>query len=103
MTERRTLPARRTCETIAVEHRGRNYLVTVGHYEDGSAGEVFVAGTKAGADMDGVCRDAAVLLSIAMQHRVPLSVMAGAITRNPDGSPSTVIGAILDLLSRHGD
>lgn len=99
MIERRVLAQRRTCETRVIDFRGQKYQVTAGHYDDGSLGEVFIAGSKAGADMDAVCRDAAVVLSIAIQYGVPLSALSGATTRNPDGSPSTIIGAVIDRLN----
>jgi len=39
-----------------------------------------------------------VLLSIALQYDVPLATLRSAITRNADGSPSTIMGTIIDRL-----
>lgn len=99
MNARRTLPQRRACETFALLFWGEKFHVTVGLYPDGAAGEVFVAGSKSGVQLDGVCRDSAVLLSLALQFGVPLQTIQGAITRNGDGSPSTLVGAIVDRLA----
>jgi hypothetical protein len=45
-------------------------------------------------------RDAAVCLSIALQHGVPAEAIRSAVTRDSHGEPSGIVGAVLDLL--HG-
>ena len=47
------------------------FTVTIGFYADGTVGEVFIDGGKTGQDMQSIARDAAVLLSLALQHGVP--------------------------------
>jgi hypothetical protein len=74
------------------------FAVTVGYYPDGTPGEVFVTGAKAGSDVDAATRDNAVLISLALQFGVPLGVMRGAMTREQDGSPSTIAGKVVDML-----
>jgi len=49
--------------------------------------------------MEAIARDAAVLLSIAIQHHVPLDILRHAITREQDGSASSIIGKVVDELS----
>jgi ribonucleoside-diphosphate reductase alpha chain len=61
-------------------------------------GEVFINGGRTGSDMDAVTRDAAVLLSIALQYGVPVETIAHAITRESNGSASSIIGAVVDRL-----
>jgi hypothetical protein len=39
-----------------------------------------------------------VLLSIALQHDVPLAVIRGAVTRDGANRPSSVIGLVVDQL-----
>ena len=101
MTTRRKLPNRRHAETFDLVH-GRHdsrFKVTVGYYPDDRVpAEVFVSGAKVGTDIEAVARDAAVLLSIALQYGVPLAVIGGAITREQDGTPSTIMGAVVDRL-----
>lgn len=101
MNSRNTLPARRLCETFDLEHGGQNtkFTVTLGRFPTGLVGEVFISGAKAGSEVDAVARDGAVLLSIAMQYGVPIETIRHAITRNGDGSASTIIGAVVDRLS----
>jgi ribonucleoside-diphosphate reductase alpha chain len=100
MTERSMLPQRRPSETFAIRHGGHNtpFYITVGYYPDGRVGEVFVAGGKAGSEVESIARDSAVLLSIAMQFGVPLETIRHAITREQNGSPSSIIGAVVERL-----
>ncbi len=102
---RTVLPQRRFCETTELRMPGKNdvFAVTVGRYYDGQIGEVFVSGAKAGSEVDAVARDGAVLLSIALQHGVPLDAFRMALTRNGDGSPSSIIGAVVDELCKQGE
>ncbi|HXG97312.1 MAG TPA: hypothetical protein VNJ06_09425 [Gemmatimonadales bacterium] len=102
MTDRRLLSQRRAAETFELRHRGQAVAVTVGFYSDGSVGEVFITGSKVGSEIEAVARDGAVLLSIAVQHHVPLTEMRNAITRESDGTASTIIGAVLDRLVGEG-
>ena len=62
-------------------------------------GEVFISGSKAGSTTEAVARDGAVLLSIALQHGVPLETIKHALTREGNGTPSTIIGAVVDRLT----
>jgi hypothetical protein len=95
---RELLPQRRASETFDMMWGGQNtkFTITLGRYEDGRVGEVFISGAKAGSEMEAVTRDGAILLSLALQHRVPLSTIRHAVTRNGDGTASTIIGAIVD-------
>jgi hypothetical protein len=100
MTERRILPSRRFAETFDLVHADQRYQVTTGHHpDDPTPAEVFIAGAKVGTDLESVARDGAVLISIALQFGVPLLVMRDAITRNPNGTPMTVVGAVLEELN----
>jgi hypothetical protein len=101
MTTREKLPNKREGETVKLRfgaHR-HAYHVTTGYYADGRIGEVFVNGGKAGSEAEALARDGAVLISIGLQHGVPLATMRDAVTRNRDGSPQTVVGAVLDLIA----
>lgn len=101
MTARSTLPYRRSCESFELNHGGQNAMfhVTLGRYPDGTIGEVFISGAKAGSEVEAVARDGAVLLSIALQFGVPLETIKHALTREHDGASSTIIGAVVDRLT----
>ncbi len=54
---RERLPGRRQAETLDLWHSGRRYHLTVGEYNDGRPGEVFLHGAKPGSDVDLLCDD----------------------------------------------
>jgi len=60
--------------------KGRGYYVkayvTTGEYPDGALGEVFIAPDKEGSFLRGVLDGYALLLSIALQHGIPLERIA---------------------------
>lgn len=95
---RAILPNRRAAETFEVKHGSHAVTVTVGYYSNGQLGEVFVTDPKVGSSMEAIARDAAVLLSIAIQNDIPLEIMRHAITREQDGTASSIIGAVVDRL-----
>src|SRR5262245_3607073 len=99
---RRALPQRRYCETFELRHGNQNTMfhVTHGYYADGTIGEIFISGAKAGSEVEAVARDGAVLLSIALQYGVPLEVIRHAITREANGKPSTIVGAVVDRIAK---
>lgn len=100
MDRRRRLPNRRPCDTLVIRHNGTSYNVTVGSYLDGAVGEVFIDGPKIGSEVAHLIHDIAVVISIAIQFRVPVVVMADAVARiEATGEPSTIVGAVLDLLA----
>lgn len=100
MPARRALPARRRCENFAIGHGGlaKAYQVTVGYYEDGRLGEVFINGGKSGEAVESIARDGAVLMSIALQYGATIETLAKAITRDTAGRPQTIVGVVLDRL-----
>jgi hypothetical protein len=105
MTGRRTLPARRYAEAFELRHGGKaaTFHVCLGYYPDGRVGEVFITGSKSGTEVEANVRDGAILVSLALQHGVPLAVMRNAITREGDGTASTIIGRVLDTLVPRGE
>jgi len=99
---RRNLPQRRASVNFDMEFGGigRSYQITVGFYSDGCIGEVFVNGGKSGQDAEAIARDGAILLSLALQYGAQLSNIKSAITRDEQGEPSSIIGAVVDQLTR---
>ena len=99
MNERRALPHRRETEAYELRFWGQPWHVSIGYYSDGLPGEVFINALRTpGTELDAVSRDAAILLSLTMQYGVPLDVIRNALTRNQDGSPSSIAGAVADRL-----
>jgi hypothetical protein len=100
---REILPMRRECDTFPVQfetlHGTISMLASVGFFPDGRPAEVFVSGNKVGSAVESLARDAAIVLSIALQHGTPLDTIKNAITRNPDSAPSTMFGALVDRMA----
>jgi hypothetical protein len=101
VSERRILPQRRAAETFEIAFGGldRAHTVTLGFYDDGSLGEVFINGGKSGEVVEAIARDGAVLLSLALQYGADLSNIRSAITRDSQDEPQSVIGAVIDRLT----
>lgn len=81
-----------------VTHNGQRYAVSIGTFDDGSMAEVFANSRTIGTEMDALVRDAAVIISIALQFGVPLATFASALTRNEQGEPSSFVGALIDQI-----
>jgi hypothetical protein len=105
MTARQRLENRRYTETFDMPFGDQRtvFKVSIGFWPDRrEPAEVFITGAKAGSEFEAVARDGAVLLSIALQYGVPLFAVQSAITRNQDGSPATIIGAVVDKIALTG-
>jgi ribonucleoside-diphosphate reductase alpha chain len=97
---RSRLPERRAHEAFDFEHDGFRYKAGVGFYGDDRIAEVFLDVNKAGTALQTHARDAAVVLSLLLQHGCPLDVIRHAVTRLPDGTAAGPIGTLLDLLAK---
>ncbi len=73
---RRRLPDERQSITHKFEVGGHSGYITVGMYEDGAPGEIFVVMAKQGSTVGGLMDALATSVSISLQHGVPLSVLA---------------------------
>jgi len=96
---RTRLPNRRLAETCDIEVAGLRYTATVGRFADGRVAEIFLNNSKPGSTSDSYVRDAAIAVSIALQHGCPLAVLQRAVLRDPRGAPSTPIGAAFDAIA----
>lgn len=104
MSHRERLPNRRRSESFEFEHRNYAgapfpYLATLGCYADGRLGEVFIYAGKVGTELDVAIKDAAILLSFALQHGATVEDIRSAMTRDAKGKPEGVMGTLLDLIS----
>ena len=75
MANRYKLPDERHSFTHKFSIGGHEGYITVGMYEDGSPGEIFVRMAKEGSVIAGLMDSFATSISLALQHGVPLHVM----------------------------
>ncbi len=75
MANRYKLPDERASFTHKFSIGGHEGYITVGMYEDGSPGEIFVRMAKEGSVIAGLMDSFATSISLALQHGVPLHVL----------------------------
>ncbi len=110
---RSRLPNRRPAYTETLEVDGQAFEATVGFDpEGGSPRELFLTAGKEGSMLNALLPDAAVVISIALQHDIPAAVLTKSVGRLPAGPvtpadlegprpgrvPASPIGAALDLV-----
>jgi ribonucleoside-diphosphate reductase alpha chain len=91
---RRHLPDERASITHKFSIAGHEGYITVGMFEDGTPGELFITMSKEGSTISGLMDSLATSISIALQYGVPLKVMVdkfsharyepSGFTNNPD-------------------
>jgi ribonucleoside-diphosphate reductase alpha chain len=72
---RRKLPAERHSITHKFSIGGHEGYITVGMFEDGSPGEIFVTMAKEGSTISGLMDSMAVAISLTLQCGVPLKFL----------------------------
>ena len=77
---RRHLPAERHAITHKFSVAGHEGYITVGMYEDGTPGEIFIVMAKEGSTLSGVMDSFATSCSMALQYGVPLQVLVDKFT-----------------------
>jgi hypothetical protein len=98
MTERRRLRDRRGCLTFVLESGGLSFTATVGHFDDGTLGEIFLRNHKADSAAGIMASDAAIAASLALQFGCPLETLRRALSRDARGNASGPLGVALDRL-----
>ncbi len=79
---RRKLPDERKALTHKFSINGHEGYVTVGMYEDGRPGELFLVMAKEGSTISGLMDAFATSVSIALQYGVPLSTLVDKFTHS---------------------
>jgi hypothetical protein len=95
--ERKRPPNRRASENFGFDLNGLRFTATVSRFADGQICELFLNNHKSGNQVDTNARDAAILLSFALQHGA--DVIRKALCRDGQGQALSPIGAALDLLA----
>jgi ribonucleoside-diphosphate reductase alpha chain len=73
---RHKLPEERRAITHKFSIGGHEGYITVGMYEDGQPGEIFIVMAKEGSTVSGLMDSFATAISLALQYGVPLKVLA---------------------------
>jgi ribonucleoside-diphosphate reductase alpha chain len=73
---RRKLPVERSAITHKFSVAGHEGYITVGQYEDGSPGEIFLVMAKEGSVVSGLMDAFATSVSLALQYGVPLDALS---------------------------
>ncbi len=91
---RRRLPDTRNAKTHKFDVQGHEGYITVGLYDDGSPGEVFITMAKEGSTIGGLMDTIATLVSVSLQYGVPVESLVrkfehvrfepSGMTRNPE-------------------
>ena len=105
--QREKMPVERASVTHKFSVGGHEGYVTVGMYEDGRPGEVFIKMAKEGSTLSGVMDGLALTISLGLQYGVPLKVFVdkllntrfepSGITANPN---IRFVSSVLDYLAR---
>jgi hypothetical protein len=97
---RERLPNRRASMTFEFIQGGHRYTATVSMFPGTSRlAEVFLGNGKTGSDADAAAKDAAVSVSVALQHGTPLEAIRKALLRGPRGEPCSPLAAALDEIA----
>jgi hypothetical protein len=99
MTSRQRLDNRRRSENFTFELDGLRFTATVSRFSDGRIGEMFLNNHKAGNQSDTNARDAAIILSFALQYGADLNQIRKALCRDSQGRALGPVGAALDLIA----
>jgi len=77
---RRRLPDERRALTHHFSVGGYEGYITVGFYDDGQPGEIFITMAKEGSTISGLMDSFATVVSLALQYGVPLKVVCGKLS-----------------------
>jgi hypothetical protein len=100
MTARERLRDRRPSENFTFELDGLRFTATVSRYPDGRVAELFLNNHKSGNQSDTNARDAAIILSFALQNGADLESIRHALCRDGAGRALGPVGCALDLLAK---
>ncbi|MDP9339111.1 MAG: vitamin B12-dependent ribonucleotide reductase [Acidobacteriota bacterium] len=105
--QREKMPAERASVTHKFSIGGHEGYITVGMYDDGRPGEIFIKMSKEGSTLSGIMDGLALTVSIGLQYGVPLKVYVdkllntrfepSGITANPK---IRFVSSVLDYIAR---
>jgi hypothetical protein len=102
MTERLRLPNRRASEFFDLESMNMRFTASISRDDHGVIRELFLDNHKQGSAVGTLVRDAAIILSFALQHSADIDAIRRALCRDSAGNALGPVGAALDILKREG-
>jgi hypothetical protein len=99
MSTRLRLANRRASMFFEFESMGMRFTASVSRDVDGNVLELFADNHKAGSSIGTLVRDAAIILSFALQHGADVNSIRKALGRDGAGRALGPIGHALDLLA----
>jgi ribonucleoside-diphosphate reductase alpha chain len=104
---REKMPSERASVTHKFGVGGHEGYITVGMYEDGRPGEIFIKMSKEGSTLSGVMDGLALTVSLGLQYGVPLKVFVDKLLNTrfePSGITSNpnirFVSSVLDYIAR---
>ena len=101
------LPDERSSITHKFSISGHEGYLTVGLYDDGAPGEIFIRMSKEGSTLSGIMDALALSMSMNLQYGVPLEVIVGKFTHSrfePSGMTGNrdipMVKSIIDYIGR---
>lgn len=105
--ERRRMPDTRNSITHKFEVAGHQGYVTVGFFDDGKVGEMFIKMAKEGSTLSGFMDSMAMVMSIGLQYGIPLEVYTKKMKYSkfePSGMTSNgdipMVDSLVDYIAR---
>lgn len=95
---RERLPNRRHSENSEFTFQGVQVDLQCGYYSDGRIGEVFMTTRRLGSVIDTLCKDTAILISIAFQYGATVEDISHSATSRDDNVPDGIISVLCDHL-----
>ncbi len=104
---REKMPAERASVTHKFSVGGHEGYITVGMYDDGRPGEIFIKMSKEGSTLSGVMDGLALTISLGLQYGVPLKVFVDKLLNTrfePSGITANAnirfVSSVLDYIAR---
>ena len=96
---RKELPNRRPAFAFGIADRnGPPYRLTTS-FDDGKVKEIWInGGGKVGTERHDTLTEIGRIISVALQHGVPLEELKSCATYHSDGKPATIIGEVFDAI-----
>lgn len=99
---RERLPTRRRSVNTSFSFSGLHLDAQLGYYDDGRLAEVFIVTNKVNTQVDVLCRDTALLISMALQYGATLPELARTATLKDDGAPDGLVSVLAQHLKEEG-